>query len=60
MAFRKKRGEVWYLYWTEKGHKYTRVVSKDLESTKKSQLNLENCLFAKKNGIFQKMFHQYR
>jgi hypothetical protein len=54
MAFRKKRGEVWYVYWTEKGHKYTRAVSKDLEATQEFQLNLENRLFAKKNGTFQK------
>jgi hypothetical protein len=26
MAFRKKRGEVWYVYWIEKGHKYADFV----------------------------------
>jgi integrase len=51
MSFRKKRGEMWYVYWKENGKLKAKAVSRDLQATKEFQITLENQIFAKKHNI---------
>jgi integrase len=51
MFHRKKRGNIWYLYWRENGKQKSRAVSPDLQAVKQFELELANRLYAKKNGL---------
>ncbi|MDR0676827.1 MAG: hypothetical protein LBF97_07315 [Elusimicrobiota bacterium] len=52
MSFRKKRGNIWYVYWRENGKEIGRAISPDLQAAKEFQRELDNRLYAKKNGLF--------
>ncbi|MDR0677015.1 MAG: site-specific integrase, partial [Elusimicrobiota bacterium] len=52
MFHRRKRGNIWYVYWQENGKQKAKAVSIDLQATKQFEIELAKRLYAKKNGLF--------
>lgn len=67
MAFIKKRGKIWYLYWRNRNHKQeAKPISPDKEIAIGELKKLEVRLYAKKNGLpiedmtFEEFLEEYR
>ncbi|MDR0676071.1 MAG: hypothetical protein LBF97_03405 [Elusimicrobiota bacterium] len=42
ISFRKKRGNIWYVYWRENGKEIGISISPDLQAAKEFQRELDN------------------